>query len=205
MGQYYKTIILSDSVPEEGKQEIIRFVISGHSYHNGVKLMEHSWLGNAFVAVIEWLISPKGMFHKSRLVWAGDYADTEPIEQQNLHHITEEYQEQNTYPHIIPPKDFNANAYRYIINHTKREYVDKERVKADAKLNETNTVSRYYDEDDCYIVHPLPLLVSEGNGRGGGDYLGDNKDLCGIWARDVISVETDVPDGFTERVCGFRE
>lgn len=201
MGQYYKTIILSDSVPEEGKQEIIRLALSGHAYRNGLKLTEHSWIGNAFVEVIEWLISPVGMFHKSRIVWAGDYADSEPIVRQNLYHITNKYEEQSTYPHMMPPKEFKAETYRYIINHTKREYVDKERAKADTKANTNNE----YREDIEYVVHPLPLLVAEGNGCGGGDYRGDNEELCGSWTRDIISVETSVPDGFTERVCGFRE
>jgi hypothetical protein len=197
MGQYYKTIILSDSVPEEGKQETVRLALSALSYHNGLKLTEHSWLGNSFVSVIEWLISPVGMFYKSRLVWAGDYADSEPIERQNLYHIAEPYQKQNTYPVIMPPKDFKAETYRYIINHTKREYVDKERAKNDGLAFTVSGIE--------YVVHPLPLLVAEGNGRGGGDYCGDNDNLCGIWTRDIISVETSVPTEFTERVCGFRE
>jgi hypothetical protein len=146
MGQYYKTIILSDSVPEEGKQEIIRLALSGTAYRNGLKLTEHSWIGNAFVEVIEWLISPVGMFHKSRIVWAGDYADSEPIVRQNLYHIAENNEEQYTYPHMMPPKDFKVENYRYIINHTKREYVDKERAKNDAKANDD------YGEDIEYVV-----------------------------------------------------
>lgn len=205
MGQYYKTIILSDSVPEKEKQEIIRLALSGYEYHNGSKLMEHSWLNNPFVAIIEWLISPKGMFYKSRLVWAGDYANTESNVDQNLYHIAATYHKQNTYPHMKLPNDFNTNTYRYIVNYTKCEYVDKERVKADSKLNAKTDSNRDYNKDNECVVHPLPLLVAEGNGYNSGDYHGHNKDLCGIWARDVISVETDVPDGFTERVCDFRE
>jgi hypothetical protein len=55
------------------------------------------------------------------------------------------------------------------------------------------------------IIHPLSLLVSEGNGLGSGDYRGNNDMLCGSWARDSISVETAVPDGFTELVPKFYE
>jgi hypothetical protein len=54
-------------------------------------------------------------------------------------------------------------------------------------------------------IHPLPLLVSEGNGSGGGDYFGHNQDLCGTWARDIISVEDSIPEDYKELVCDFAE
>jgi hypothetical protein len=129
------------------------------------------------------------MFYKSRLVWAGDYAYSEPDCGQNLYHIAEN----NEYLVFNNPSSFNPKSYQFIVNHTKREYVDKQNL---------NTNS---EDNDGYIIHPLPLLVSEGNGRGGGDYRGNNETLCGSWARDVISVECDIPHGYTELVCGFRE
>jgi hypothetical protein len=49
----------------------------------------------------------------------------------------------------------------------------------------------------------LPLLTAEGNGRGGGDYRGENENLIGSWARDIISVEMEIPDGYDELVCEF--
>ena len=67
-------------------------------------------------------------------------------------------------------------------NHTKKQYVDKTKFK-------------------CY--HPLPLLLAEGNGRGGGDYYGSNEDKIGIWARDVISVEDEKPEGYEEYETGY--
>ena len=54
-------------------------------------------------------------------------------------------------------------------------------------------------------IHPLPLLTAEGNGRGGGDYYGSDMELVGTWARDVISVERQVPEGYSELVCNFTE
>jgi len=49
-------------------------------------------------------------------------------------------------------------------------------------------------------------LVSEGNGNGGGDYFGRNEELCGTWARDIISVEDSIPaDYYSEMVCDFAE
>jgi hypothetical protein len=70
-------------------------------------------------------------------------------------------------------------SYTYIVNHTKRVYVKK-----------------------GTGVHPLPILTAEGNGRGSGDYEGQNMDLVGTWARDVISMENEAPD-YTLVACEF--
>ena len=51
----------------------------------------------------------------------------------------------------------------------------------------------------------MAILLAEGNGRGGGDYSGNNENLCGSWARDVISMEDIIPDYYSELVCNFRE
>ncbi len=67
MGQYYKPINLD-------KQQYVY----SHDYGNGLKLMEHSWVGNGFVNVVEELIAEGGDWHGDRIVWAGDYADPEP-------------------------------------------------------------------------------------------------------------------------------
>ena len=47
-------------------------------------------------------------------------------------------------------------------------------------------------DKDGWIIHPLPLLTCEGNGRGGGDFRGNNP-WIGKWARDVISIEKKLP------------
>ena len=51
----------------------------------------------------------------------------------------------------------------------------------------------------------VPLLVAEGNGRGGGDYHGINQIIVGTWARDVISVENNIQEGYTELECKFDD
>jgi len=43
-------------------------------------------------------------------------------------------------------------------------------------------------------IHPLSLLVCDGNCRGGGDYRGINDDLCGLWKDDIISMNDTIPD-----------
>jgi hypothetical protein len=115
-------------------------------------------------------------------VWAGDYADEEP----DLKIIKEgEECDANLYSlcndeNEIKPKVSKTDTYPYILNHTKKLFVDK------------NKVPEIKDWEGAKI-HPLPLLTCEGNGRGGGDFRGDEKGIVGSWARDVISVEKTNP------------
>ncbi|KAH3691136.1 hypothetical protein Pelo_19957 [Pelomyxa schiedti] len=53
---------------------------------------------------------------------------------------------------LAQPPVRSTAAYRYIVNHSKRQYVDK---------------------SGCLSlsIHPLPLLLAEGNGRGCGDFV----------------------------------
>jgi hypothetical protein len=177
MGQYYKAIILGEA--KLSKQEIIRIFMEAWNYNNGAKLTEHSYLLNSFVSSFEYLLTPEGMFYKSRVVWAGDYADNEEGLEANLYQLTDGQTEKHHLGNIKNTKD-----YRYIINHTKKQYVDKQKQK---------------------VYHPLPLLTAEGNGKGGGDFRGKGEDLIGIWARDILSVEKEIPDNFTELICEFKE
>jgi hypothetical protein len=182
MGQYYVAIILGNN-PDGGEKEVVRYHLRPNGYGSGAKLCEHSFLQNKFVKTFEQLICPSGIFYKSRIVWAGDYADKE----ENLAKCLYETVEDKEYNQMLCIKDDdNYNYCRYLVNHTKKQYVDK-----------TKCISH---------IHPLPLLVCEGNKRGGGDYWGKNADLCGTWARDIISVEIDKPsDEYTEFVCDFRD
>ena len=150
-------------------------------YINGMKLTEHSYIGNNFMKIVENLIGPSGMFHKSRIVWAGDYADAEPNSHSNLNGMCRT----NT------PFVYNEPVvcYTYIVNHTKKVYVKKN--------NEMYIVA-----SEKLVFHPLALLTAEGNGRGGGDYNGPNKEMVGTWARDVISMENEAPE-YTLIECVF--
>lgn len=78
MGQYYLAIILGNQPDtDDDEQEVIRYVFS--PFGCGSKLMEHSYLDNGFVFKVEQFIGKGGMFYKSRIVWAGDYADKEKM------------------------------------------------------------------------------------------------------------------------------
>jgi hypothetical protein len=170
MGQYYKPISIDKK----------QFVYS-HEYDNGLKLMEHSWIGNGFVGIVEDLVAEGGAWHGDRIVWGGDYADEEKGSEDNLYTLA------TTRIHPEPTK----NKYRYVANLDTKEYVDTKKV----------PLSDVYEDEKGkewpFSIHPLPILTCEGNGRGGGD-LGKESDLVGKWARNRVIVSKTKPKGFTE-------
>lgn len=186
MGQYYSPTILGDNkktvkawvyshdIKETFKREDGSKFTSG----SGLKLMEHSWLKNSFVRAFETLIAN----NPKRVVWAGDYADECKGRKTNVY---SRCKDELKYTPNIPKK---GEDYRFIINHTKKCFVDKKEV----------------PNNDGWQIHPLPLLTCEGNGRGGGDFRGSN-DYVGVWARNVISVSNSVPDGFEKIKPDFTE
>jgi hypothetical protein len=169
MGQYYKPCFL-----DKDKKKVSKWVYS-HDYDSGLKLMEHSWMLNEFVGAVESQLTPEGKYHKKPIVWAGDYADEEPGTEHNL------YDKATDKNKFKPPAKVVDEKYRYLVNHDKKVYVDKTKLQS----------------NDGWRIHPLPLLTCEGNGRGGGDYRGEQP-IVGSWARDVISVECEMPEGYDE-------
>lgn len=180
MGQYYNPILLD-------RKEYLY----SHDYNNGLKLMEHSYIGNNFVNTVMNLIEKP-----EHLVWAGDYANNEELsseyyqdkERNTLYSLCDE-----EFTVIKPIFDFKD--YKYIINHDKKEFV---------------TLPIQNIDDEEYIIHPLPLLTCEGNGRGGGDFYNkDNKydDYIGRWARNLISSSNEDNDilGLNEIKPNFNE
>ena len=141
--------------------------------------MEHSYVGNKFVSAFESLI----LNNPQRVVWAGDYADKCKGLKTNVY-------DRCTQKNEVEPTLFPTLAEtRFIINHTKRQFVDKQNL-----------------PKEKWQIHPLPLLTSEGCGQGGGDYFSQNDvDLVGSWARDLISVSNVTPKGFKELTVKFSE
>jgi hypothetical protein len=173
MGQYYKPISIDKK----------QFVYS-HAYGNGLKLMEHSWIGNPFVGIVEDLVAEGGAWHGDRIVWAGDYADDEKNRKSNLWSLIGDKDKNEIKPE--PTK----NKYRYVVNLDTEEFVDTKKV----------PLSEVYEEDGKewpFQIHPLPILTCEGNGRGGGD-LHKKSDLVGKWARNRVIVSKRKPKGYTE-------
>jgi len=178
MGQYYHPI------SRDKKQYLY-----SHTYDSGLKLMEHSWLKSEFVNAVMTLLKEGGEWFKTSIVWAGDYADkgkhltseqikkyqrANPLEEGNKYDNTPTlYDYVNEFGLEIKPKVPKGVIGKYIVNHTKKQIVSLKQLPKDT---------------DGWTVHPLPLLTACGNGRGGGDFGGDN-DFVGTWSGDVISVQ----------------
>lgn len=190
MGQYYKPAILADN-----KTTVKAWVYSHDVTYkfkrndgteveigNGLKLMEHSYIGNEFVSAFESLILDK----PQRVVWAGDYGDICKKRKTNV------YDRCLDKTKVLPYTRPKTHQTRFIINHTKKEFVDK------------NNVAEIKGWEGAKI-HPLPLLTCEGNNRGGGDFTGTNN-YVGTWARDIISVSANKPSNeFVEIKPNFKE
>lgn len=175
MGQYSVPCIIEE---KDGKM-IVKASLYSWNFRSGAKQMEHSYLNNPMVLAFEWLLSPEGPYYKSQVVWAGDYGATEEGYDVNLYHLcTDE-------THAEISDNAELGRYSVIVNHTKRIYIMKNEVDGD--------------------IHPLPLLVTETAGGGGGDYRGCNEHLLGQWARDVISMEKTAPEGYKKVSYKFAE
>ena len=201
MGQYYQAVILKTN----DKLNVESFAYS-HDYSNGLKLMEHSWIGNPFVARIEQEI----LNNPKRIVWAGDYAEADKNEYDEFIHKYGDEDGKNIFNLCDDDLKLAKLAckriakYRYLVNHDKKQFMDLYY----SKLPISDTYTTEKGKVIKYVVHPLPLLTCEGNGRGGGDYRSSNGEkYIGTWARDLISLETEIinPEDLTEIKPNFKE
>ena len=190
MGQYYNPMTVK-KVGEKSNHIIARPTkwMYSHDYGNGLKLMEHSWLRNTFVNTFaKTLLTGK----PKRVVWAGDYADPEPnTDDINLYDFASDDKQIQPDELTVDEMDTFLAKYPYLCNYSRNEYV----------ILDENKLPK---DSDGWYIHPLPLLTAEGNGRGGGDFRGNN-DYVGRWARDKIAFRTKPPKGFTEMKPKFME
>ena len=212
MGQYYKAVFLTEN------NKPLASVVS-YDFGNGAKLMEHSWLKNPFVRFVErqLMVTPQKVvwagdyadeedpstLSNAEIKLLADeestYSNSEVLKEKgvNLYSLSEtigklthDENNKNKYEHDY--KEVAPLSAKYLINHDKKQFVDKTKAPKDA---------------EGWQIHALPLLTCEGNGRGGGDYRGES-DLIGLWARNRISVATrksDIPKGFEELIFDIKE
>jgi len=171
MGQYFTGVVVKDN-----KTSIIAWVAP-----NGFrKLTEHSYIGNHTVGEFEKLIHE----NPQRVVWSGDYADPCKGLKTNL---TDRCEKKHLDKRIeVSDNHLGLRKTRYILNISKKTFVDKYKVKPG------QSGLRY---------NPLPFLTCDSNGQGGGDYYGeDPNEIVGSWCKDYISVQGTKPKGFTELI-----
>ena len=178
-GQYFKIAIL-------GENKKIRVWLDPYNYGEGYLLMQHSYLNNHLMGAVEFLISSQGNYYKSPIIWAGELAEPEG---DNLYSKCKF----GDYNHQSPPS-YDTRGYRYVVNHTKKMYIDKYPDGDCGTIYRTNT----------FKIHPLPLLVMDNVCGGKGCYEGPNKNLLGTWSGDIISVEIEPPDSFIKLDNNFN-
>ena len=175
MGQYY-TPMIED---KNGKRTIFSRQIVGSSDYTFAKLKKHSWWLNPFVNTVCSIIYKTP--HK--VAWVGDYAKDFEL-----------YKETLSDDKIAVAENQTMLDGKYLVNHTKKEYINCDSYKSKA-INK-----------EGWCIHPLPLLTCVGNGGAGGDYDSEiGVDKVGSWCWDFVSVEDVVPDGYKKLDCYFKE
>jgi len=169
MGQYYFPIIKNDKTGE------VKTFYS-HDYNNGLKLTEHSYIGNNFVDAVLTQLT----YGDDRLYWVGDYAEYDDLRKNPDCNISaEEFDAITDAANNLLNKqvDIKPIHLRYVFNLTKREYIDLDRLKEEGPRDAWD-----------FVINPVPLLCSVGNGKGGGDYYDcyPCADYCGYWAGDRL-------------------
>jgi hypothetical protein len=206
MGQYYIPLLIAES------GEVA--TLDPHEYGNGLKLMEHSWIGNDFVNVALSLI--KGI--RKKIAWIGDYSDDydgsayesalphEEFMEYYKKAWCDGYESNRLSQDRISSEDMSILSRQtekkgYLVNHDKKQYLN---------------LTRYFDKsvfsygregERTWCVNPLPLLTACGNGRGGGDYSDEypNYDQVGIWAFDTLEYSDKFPEEYERFDVVFKE
>lgn len=165
MGQYYMPVI------KRGKT--LRRVYS-HDFDNGLKLLEHSYIGNNFVNVI----ANEIVDNPAQLYWCGDYAEEGDFQSAYMFNQIYKYawdRSRNDRTTLENMNEyFNWQEDWYYINQTKKQFI---------KMPKPGN----------WIFTPISLLTAIGNGRGGGDYHKEN-DMVGYWAGDKVLLSKNKPD-----------
>jgi len=208
MGQYYApTIIYQDG-------SIASF--NGHAYNNGIKLCEHSWIGNNLVNAVYSKIQNK----PRRVAWIGDYSvqDYETCNEAYTKHFSLEdflkyynrVWSDGDAKEMIPPSVFTPRELdlinektknAYLVNHDRKEYLDF-----------GSYIRRCTPREGVWAgmcADPLPLLTACGNGRGGGDFHDSDSTTgyaeVGIWAFHELELTSSMPEGYQECTYSFVE
>lgn len=207
MGQYYTPIILNGT----GGKVIGSF--SPYDYQNGMKLMEHSYIGNQLVdsVVAKALYVSVSTGKTVTLAWVGDYATLEEDirtgyytgQNRDYERIFNRAQRaaDNEVDRIPPDDEEIKKAFKNVNNVVFYNNIRKEKLslqdyrKAQIANRLANGLPPYRDDPEDFIIHPIPLLTALGNGKGGGDYSGSCMEWIGKWALHPLWI---VPEGVSD-------
>ena len=213
MGQYYRIVNVDK-----------REVMVSFDFGNGQKLMEWSYVDNYMTNALLNLLADE--WKGDRVYVIGDYADTDDMTEcwAEAYAETEKeypggiYRATDEWLHRVPAEhniceyrdgfentkdvEYERNGYRYIYNHADKIYIDLEHCPLEWVWFGNN------GEVDVASVFPLSLLLAMGNGRGGGDYRGADKCLCGDWCDTVRYLEITkekLDNDYSEEIYPFTE
>jgi hypothetical protein len=184
MGQYFIAVVQATKYNEKRKFLKKQFIIKP-TYS---KLLAHSDINDfepRLVANLMHQLYIEGW--STQLVWLGDYHQEnfgskklyeklrDKVTPYEMRQVNDE-----TFVKFEGVGEFSIEKdYRYLINSEKCEYIDFKKYLIDDNL-------------DC-LLHPLPMLTADGNGKGNGDYFNqENWRDVGRWKYDTIIVSDEL-------------
>ena len=180
MGQYFLAYVRKKNA-KRGKA----FKSTG-----GLKLMEHSYIGNEFMQGVCKLIYKT----PSYVVWSGDYfdctEDQEKAEMSSNDVFVDFARLWNKSVKGLSEKFDITN--KFLVNHDMKVYINMRDYIDMLKCGKMI--------DEGWVIHPLSLLTANSNGKGGGDYWDNclNYDQVGAWNNCLLEITDDIPKGYTD-------
>ena len=195
MGQYYSLII------KRKDQEACELSNSDFkSGFNGLKLTEHSWIGNEWMDAMTYLIyqCPSNVLHYGDYAESDDFEDLAPeakaVWEKSRGDKFPVFNIRDLYKNLGDPDEIKfPYEGKYLCNHDQMCYID---------------MSEYMENNkdrDGWVLHPLALLTAVGNGYGGGDYRGPNQEDLKTWVWDEVSIEDTIPEGYSKEEYTFSD
>ena len=196
MGQYYKVTILRNGKAKYYNRDVKpdkklynkldhwkkQQVDENGCYYTMAKLMEHSYVDNAFVDAITEELIKNGT---ARVAWVGDYFGKNfPKEYETY----DPWEREGRAIKYHTPATEHVLSGKYIVNLTKKQYINFDEYYEANHWKETWTDREGIEHDSIWCIHPLPILTVCGNGLGGGDYHGSCMGIVGEWAFDEIKI-----------------
>jgi len=171
MGAYYEATLTANKKHTEdyvGKlTEGEPFRVNTHDVDsNGLKLMEHSYIGNSYVSHIMGLIED----NPTNVIWLCDYSEDETYTWDTVQEVETNEMEVKR----LASRNHRENGF--IINHTTNEYIS------------LKTYKRLFAEhSNEWAINPLPILTNSEVGSMGGGDLHTEESLRGLWRNHLVS------------------
>lgn len=190
MGQYYKIAMK----PENGDVIYNDIRVEGCG-RMGWKLLEHSYPQCAIVTAVCKKLSET----PCRVAWVGDYSEDDEVRETCRGEVDRnELWGEDSKTHAPFAKVKFTSVKKFLLNHDKKLFVSLTGgfFRVTYKWN-TVREGKNTTVERTKKLAPLPILTAIGNGRGGWDYYGNDEDLAGTWAWDLLSVSETVPEGYS--------